>query len=120
MSFSRIRCQMIRVISSPSISTIGFLTTILGICFPPREVLWLRDLAAGRTVEDPPQREVGREILVMMRHAGRDEQQIAGLERIPPVPMHEDAAAANYCIDLILRVRRLFVRRHRNRKLHVE
>ncbi len=33
MSFSRIFCQMIRVISSPSISTTGFFTLILATGF---------------------------------------------------------------------------------------
>ena len=35
MSFSRIFCQMIRVISSPSISTTGFLTLIFAIADEP-------------------------------------------------------------------------------------
>src|SRR3569623_1539263 len=56
----------------------------------------------------------------MVLGAGGDEQQVAGCEWSAFVPVDEHALAADHCVELILFVRGLLVRRPRDRKPNIE
>src|SRR5262245_25020384 len=82
---------------------------------------WLcRHFAAGRPVEDHPDGEVVGEILEPVLGTGGDEHHIARPERIAPAIVEQDAAPADDRVDLVLVVRRLPVRVHRQRQLQVQ
>ena len=56
----------------------------------------------------------------MMLGSGSDEQEVARLERFPLAIVNENTTTANDDVDLILPVRCLLVRRHRERELYVK
>ena len=64
-------------------------------------------------VEYSPQGEILGEVLVVMLSPRSDEQKLARLERVPLAIVNENTSTANDDVDLILRVGRLLVRRHR-------
>jgi len=81
----------------------------------------VRQLAAGRTVEDHPDRKVVAELFETVFGSRGDEQAIARLERIASAIVEQDASTGDDDVDLVLRMRRLPVRWKRARgKFHLE
>jgi hypothetical protein len=77
-------------------------------------------LAALRSVENNPDREVFTKVFDVVRGSRRDEHQVAGLEVATLTVVYQDAAAADDDVDLVLCMRSLSVRRCRERKFYVQ
>ena len=75
-------------------------------------------LAAFRAVEENPDRKVVAEILKTMFHSGGDKQEIVGPKLPTFARAHEIAGAADDDIDLIARVRSLWIAAARRVKFH--
>jgi hypothetical protein len=78
------------------------------------------DLTAGGAVEDNPHGEVHGEVLKMRLSYRSREQKVACLKRVPRAAVRQDASAADDDVDLVLRMRSLLVRRHREGEFYIK
>ena len=79
-----------------------------------------RRLASARPVENAPDREIFAVLGELMLDASRDEQQIAGFERVAFAIVKHHAAPADDDIDLVLDMRGLLFRGDRNGECHIQ
>jgi hypothetical protein len=73
-----------------------------------------------RSVKYAPQGQIVGSVLKLLLGPGGDEQDVARLERLPPVLVKEDTSPANNEVDLVLRVRRLLPRALRDGKGYIK
>jgi hypothetical protein len=77
-------------------------------------------LSTKWAVEDNPYGEVLGEVLETVLGSSSDEHNVAGLECISLALVPQDSSAAHDKVDLVLCMRSLLVRRHRERELEGE
>ena len=83
-----------------------------------RERSW--DLAALGTVKYTPYRKILGSVLELMLDPGSHEQKVAGLKHVPFAIVNEHSSAANDEVNLVLCVRRLRARAHREQESHIQ